>query len=64
MIRFFPLIVDLLMNLLILFKNKPIGTINILHNENHYTKNDIKKIEHLTIYLIPFLLNSSTKNEK
>ena len=50
-----------IINLLILFKNKPIGTINILHKENHYTQNDIKKIDHLTIYMIPFCLMHQLK---
>ena len=36
-----------IINLLVLFKGKPIGTINILHNENHYNIMDLKKI---TIY--------------
>ena len=54
--KIFSLNCGSLMNLLILFKKKPIGTINILHNENHYIKNDIKKIEDITIYLIPFCL--------
>ena len=50
-----------IINLLILFKNKPIGTINILHKENHYTQNDIKKIDPLTIYMIPFCLMHQLK---
>jgi hypothetical protein len=50
-----------IINLLILFKNKPIGTINILHKENYYTQNDIKKIDHLTIYMIPFCLMHQLK---
>ena len=45
-----------MINLLINFNNKPIGTVNILHKENHFTNNDIKTIEDITIYLIPFCL--------
>ena len=46
-----------IINLLVLFKGKPIGTINILHKENHYNINDLKKIDFLTTYLIPFFLD-------
>ena len=46
-----------IINLLVLFKEKPIGTINILHKENHYNTNDLKKIDFLTTYLIPFFLD-------
>lgn len=46
-----------IINLLVLFKNKPLGTINILHDENHYNNNDLKKIDFLTTFLIPFFLN-------
>jgi len=46
-----------IINLLVLFKGKPIGTINILHQENHYVLKDIEKIDFLTIYLIPFFLD-------
>ena len=46
-----------IINLLVLFKSKPIGTINILHKENHYNINDLKKIDFLTIFLIPFFLD-------
>ena len=53
-----------IVNLLILFNNKPIGTINILHNENHYVTKDIKKIEDVTIFMIPFFLNHQHKMKK
>ena len=53
-----------IVNLLILFNNKPIGTINILHNENHYITKDIKKIEDVTIFMIPFFLNHQHKMKK
>lgn len=46
-----------IINLLVLFKGKPIGTINILHKENHYNLNDLKKIDFLTHYLIPYFLD-------
>jgi len=46
-----------IINLLVLFKGKPIGTINILHKENHYSMNDLKKIDFLITYLIPFFLD-------
>ena len=46
-----------IINLLVLFKNKPLGTINILHDENHYNNNDLKKIDFLTTFLIPFFLD-------
>ncbi len=46
-----------IINLLVLFKGKPIGTINILHNENHYNIMDLKKIDFLTTYLIPYFLD-------
>ena len=45
-----------IINLLVLFKGKPLGTINILHEENYYNINDLKKIDFLTIFLIPFFL--------
>ena len=50
-----------IINLLVLFLNKPIGTINILHNENHYSKESIKKIEDVTTLLIPFFLDHQYK---
>ena len=46
-----------IINLLVLFKGKPIGTINILNQENHYVLKDLEKIDFLTIYLIPFFLD-------
>lgn len=45
-----------IINLLVLFKGKPLGTINILHEENYYNINDLKKIDFLTTFLIPFFL--------
>lgn len=54
--KIFSLNCGSIINLLILFKNKPIGTINILHNENHYSKNDINKIDHITTFMVPFCL--------
>ena len=53
-----------IINLLILFNNKPIGTINILHNENYFTNNDIKKIQDLTIFMTPFCLLHQLKMKK
>ena len=46
-----------IINLLVLFKKKPIGTINILHKENHFKQIDLKKIDYLTTYLIPYFLD-------
>jgi len=46
-----------IINLLVLFKGKPIGTINILHKENYYNSMDVKKIDFLTHYLIPYFLD-------
>jgi len=46
-----------IINLLVLFKRKPIGTINILHKENFYNSMDLKKIDFLTHYLIPYFLD-------
>ena len=46
-----------IINLLVLFKGKPIGTINILHKENYYNSMDLKKIDFLTHYLIPYFLD-------
>ena len=62
--KIFSLNCGSIINLLILFKNKPIGTINILHNENHYSKNDINKIDHITTFYGTLLFDSSIKNEK
>ena len=53
-----------IINLLVLFNNKPIGTINILHNENYYNKNSIKKIEDVAIFVIPFFINHQNKMQK
>ena len=33
-----------IINLLVLFKKKPIGTINILHKKNHFKQIDLKKL--------------------
>ena len=53
-----------IINLLVLFKKKPIGTINILHKESHYKKIDLKKIDYLTTYLIPYFLDHQKIMEK
>jgi len=53
-----------IINLLVLFKGKPIGTINILHEENHYKVKDLDKIDFLTTYLIPFFLDHQKVMER
>ena len=45
-----------IINLLVLFKGKPLGTINILHEEHYYNINDLKKIDFVTTFLIPYFL--------
>ena len=53
-----------IINLLILFQGKPIGTVNILNKENYYSDKDLKKIDFLTVFLIPFFIKHQLKMEK
>ena len=53
-----------IINLLILFQGKPIGTVNILNKENHYSVKDIKKIDFLCVYLIPFFIKHQSIMKK
>ena len=53
-----------IINLLILFQGKPIGTVNILNKENHYSDKDLKKIDFLTVFLIPFFIKHQLKMVK
>ena len=53
-----------IINLLILFQGRPIGTVNILNKENHYSDKDLKKIDFLTVFLIPFFIKHQLKMEK
>ena len=53
-----------IINLLILFQDKPIGTVNILNKEYHYSSKDIKKIDFLSIYLIPFFIKHQSIMKK
>ena len=53
-----------IINLLILFQGKPIGTVNILNKENHYSGKDIKKIDFLCVYLIPFFIKHQSIMKK
>ncbi len=50
-----------IINLLVLFQSKPIGTINILNKENYYSNKHIKKIDFITIFLIPFFIKHQLK---
>jgi len=45
-----------IINFLVKFDNKPIGTINVLDKEFKYNNKDIKKLEEINILLIPFFL--------
>ena len=53
-----------IINLLILFQGRPIGTVNILNKENHYSDKDLKKIDFLTVFFIPFFVKHQLKMEK
>ena len=53
-----------IINLLILFQGKPIGTVNILNKENYYSNKDLKKIEFITIFLIPFFVKHQINMKK
>ena len=53
-----------IINLLILFQGKPIGTVKILNKENYYSDKDLKKIDFLTVFLIPFFIKHQLKMEK
>ena len=53
-----------IINLLILFQGRPIGTVNILNKENHYSDKDLKKIDFLTVFLIPFFIKHQLKMKK
>ena len=53
-----------IINLLVLFQSKPIGTINILNKENYYSRKDINKIDFITIFLIPFFIKHQLKMKK
>ena len=46
-----------IINFIVKFNNRPIGTINILDKENKYNKNDVKKIGLLGVLMIPFFYN-------
>ena len=53
-----------IINLLILFQDKPIGTLNILNKENHYSVKDIKKIDFLCIFNTFFIKHQSIMKKK
>ena len=53
-----------IINLLILFQGRPIGTVNILNKENHYSDKDLKKIDFLTVFLIPYFIKHQLKMDK
>lgn len=50
-----------IINYVIRFKGKAIGTINLLDVENKYSNKDIKKIEKLSIFMIPYFLDYKNK---
>ena len=45
-----------IINFLVKFKNIPIGTINILDKEYKYSQKDIKKLDVISGFMIPFFL--------
>ena len=61
-----------IINFIVKFKNMPIGTINVLDKEYKYSQNDIKKLDIISGFMIPFFLehqftmkkNKRVKNAK
>ena len=53
-----------IINFLVKFKNIPIGTINILDKEYKYSRGDIKKLDVISIFMIPFFLTHQIKMKK
>jgi len=45
-----------IINYVVRFNNTPLGTINILDKENKYKLSDIKKIEMIGIFMMPFFI--------
>ena len=45
-----------IINFLVKFNNIPIGTINVLDKEYKYKHNDVKKLDTISSFLIPFFL--------
>ena len=45
-----------IINFLVKFNNKPIGTINVLDKEYKYKHIDIEKLDTISSFLIPFFL--------
>ena len=45
-----------IINFLVKFNNIPIGTINVLDKEYKYNHHDVKKLETISSFLIPFFL--------
>ena len=61
-----------IINFLVKFNNTPIGTINVLDKEYKYSQSDIKKLDIISGFMIPFFLehqftmkkNKGVKNAK
>ena len=53
-----------IINFLVIFNNVPIGTINILDKEYKYNRGDIKKLDVISIFMIPFFLTHQIKMKK
>ena len=46
-----------IINFLVKFNDIPIGTINVLDKEYKYNHRDVKKLDTISSFLIPFFLN-------
>jgi hypothetical protein len=53
-----------IINFLVIFNNVPIGTINILDKEYKYNRGDIKKLDVISSFMIPFFLTHQIKMKK
>ena len=53
-----------IINYLVLFNGKHLGTINILHKEKYYKKKHIKDLENYSKLLIPFFINHQISMKK
>ena len=50
-----------ILNQVIVFNNKTIGTINLLDSENHFNKKDLKITDFASKFLVPICLNHQIK---
>ena len=53
-----------IINFLVKFNNIPIGTINVLDKEYKYNHRDVKKLDTISSFLIPFFLKHQFKMKK